>query len=81
MMFASTALYPLWRMEDASPWLATLAGVNPFTYAVELVRFALYAKVDGVALGVVAMASGVFFTGAVCGYDPGRGLWGRWRGE
>ena len=42
--FASTALYPLWRLEDVSPSLAWIARLNPFTHAVELIRFALYLR-------------------------------------
>src|SRR5271168_4432960 len=39
MFFASSALYPLWRVQEGSPWLATVCRLNPFTYAVELIRF------------------------------------------
>jgi ABC-2 type transport system permease protein len=35
-LFASTALYPLWRLNDANPTLATAAWLNPFGHAVEL---------------------------------------------
>src|SRR5277367_6633040 len=41
MFFASSALYPLWRVQEGSPWLATVCRLNPFTYSVELIRFAL----------------------------------------
>ncbi len=41
-VFLSSALYPLWKMRDSSEWLYWLCAVNPFTHAVELVRFALY---------------------------------------
>jgi ABC-2 type transport system permease protein len=77
MLFASTALYPLWRLEDAAPWLAWLAWVNPFTHAVELIRFALYRNVDFPTLGIVTAATCIFFAAAVYGYDPGRGFWAR----
>jgi ABC-2 type transport system permease protein len=80
VFFASTALYPLWRLEDASTWLAIAASANPFSHAVELIRFALYGQLDGTALAVVLASLAVFFLGAVIGYDPGRGPWGR-RGE
>jgi ABC-2 type transport system permease protein len=78
--FASTALYPLWRLEDASPWLAWIARLNPFTHAVELIRFALYLRLESTALAVTAAAFTVFFALAILGYDPGRGFWAR-RGE
>ena len=46
MFFTSSALYPLWKVEEASPILRDICGLNPFTYAVELVRFALYGQFD-----------------------------------
>ena len=80
MFFASTALYPLWRLEEANPILALIAFANPFTHAVELIRFALYLKFEPMALVIVTAALVAFFSLAVLGYDPGRGLWAR-RGE
>src|SRR5271170_68495 len=59
MFFASSALYPLWRVQEGSPWLATVCRLNPFTYAVELIRFALYQQVNWLALGVVAGCAAV----------------------
>src|SRR4051812_45635420 len=44
MFFASTALYPLWRLAEANPILSTIAALNPFSHAVELIRFALYLR-------------------------------------
>src|SRR6202048_4783469 len=46
MFFASSALYPLWRVRESSPLLYWLCELNPFTHAVELVRFALYGQVN-----------------------------------
>jgi len=77
MFFASTALYPLWRLEEASPALALAASLNPFTHTVELIRFALYLRLNPAGLAVATVTLVVFFTLAVVGYDPGRGLWGR----
>ena len=54
MFFASSALYPLWRVREGSPWLATACELNPFTHAVELIRFAFYGQVNWLSLGVVA---------------------------
>ncbi len=45
MFFASSALYPLWRIREGSPLLYEIARFNPFTHAVELIRFALYGQV------------------------------------
>src|SRR5262249_37971690 len=46
MFFASSALYPLWRVREASPLLYYVCELNPFTHAVELVRFALYCQIN-----------------------------------
>ena len=74
MFFASSALYPLWRVQEGSPWLATVCRLNPFTYAVELIRFAFYQQVNWLALGVVAGCTAAFLGGAVIAYDPARGM-------
>jgi ABC-2 type transport system permease protein len=74
LFFASTALYPLWRLEDASPLLAALARLNPFTHAVELIRFALYLRLEPTSLAVTAGTFVLFFGLAILGYDPGRGF-------
>jgi ABC-2 type transport system permease protein len=74
MFFLSTALYPLWKMAESSPILRDICAVNPFTHAVELIRFALYGQLNWVALGWTVLAFAVFFGGAVRGYDPGRGM-------
>lgn len=81
VFFASTALYPLWRLAEAGPVLATIAAWNPFSSAVELIRFALYLRFDPVAAVVVLGCLIAFFLAAVIGYDPGRGLWSRRGGE
>lgn len=47
MFFASSALYPLWRVKESSPWLYYVCLFNPFTHAVELIRFAFYQKLIG----------------------------------
>ncbi|MEF2072583.1 ABC transporter permease [Consotaella sp. CSK11QG-6] len=72
--FLSSALYPLWRMKESSVILWRIASANPFTHAVELVRFALYGKADLMAAGIVAAMLAVFLALALWGYDPGRGL-------
>ena len=74
MFFASSALYPLWRVKEASLWLWYVCQVNPFTHAVELVRFALYGQFDWVSAAVVLFCLIVFMGLAVWGYDPARGL-------
>ncbi len=74
MFFASSALYPLWRMAEASPLLHRICSFNPFTYAVELIRFALYGQVNWLALAVVVGCGLVFFGAAVFAYNPSKGL-------
>jgi len=77
MFFASSALYPLWLVQQSSPVVYLICRLNPFTYAVELIRFALYAEVDWFSLAVVVIATIVFTGGAIIAYDPARGLVGR----
>jgi ABC-2 type transport system permease protein len=73
MFFISTALYPLWRLrESGAEWLAWIVRVNPFTYAVELVRFALYGKFEPLSAAVVLGCAIVFFLAAAWAYDPQR---------
>ncbi len=74
MFFLSSALYPLWKMAESSALLHDICAVNPFTHAVELVRFALYAQLNLQALGVTLVAGGVFMALALWGYDPARGM-------
>ncbi len=70
MFFLSSALYPLWKMQESSPLLAKLCNFNPFTHAVELIRFALYTRLDPLALAVTLAATAVFTGLAIWGYDP-----------
>ncbi len=74
MFFASSALYPLWRIRESSEALYLTCLANPFTHAVELVRHALYGSFEPIALGVVASATVGFFLLAVMAYDPARGI-------
>ncbi|MCI0466394.1 MAG: ABC transporter permease, partial [Beijerinckiaceae bacterium] len=68
MFFASSALYPLWRVKESSPWLATLCEFNPFTHAVELIRFAFYERINFLALGAVLGAATIFLAAAILAY-------------
>ena len=79
MYFASSALYPLWRVQESSPLLYRICQVNPFTHGVELIRFALYGQLDLVALGVVVGYTALFLTAAIIAYDPARGVISRKR--
>jgi ABC-2 type transport system permease protein len=74
MFFASTALYPVWHRPDVSPLLATLTRINPFSHAVELIRFSLYAEVDLTSLIVSVLVGVLVMALAVWRYDSGRTL-------
>ena len=74
MFFISPALYPLWKLEESGAWwLHTIASYNPFTHAVEAMRFALYGQVQTTSLLVLAVGCVVFFYLSLRGYDPQRG--------
>ena len=70
----TSALYPLWRIKESSLILYQICAANPFTHAVELIRFALYGQVNFEALAVVVSCTVVFMALAIHGYDPSRGL-------
>ena len=80
MFFASSALYPLWRMEESSLLLYEICRLNPFTYSVELIRYALYGQVNLTALAVVVGVTALFLCAAIYAYDPSKGLIGRKKG-
>lgn len=77
MFFASSALFPLWKIKENSPPLYYICNFNPFTYAVELIRFALYSQINWLALGVVTGALAIFLGLAIWAYDPSRGIMAR----
>lgn len=80
MFFISPALYPLWKLEEAgAQTLHLLARLNPFSHAVEAIRFALCGQVNGTSLTVLAVGTALCFVLALRGYDPQRG-WMRQRG-
>jgi ABC-2 type transport system permease protein len=72
--FLSSALYPLWHMKESSVLLYRISAANPFTHAVELVRFALYGKFEPVAFAVVLGCLVGFMVLALVGYTPSRGM-------
>jgi ABC-2 type transport system permease protein len=75
MYFISTALYPLWKLEESgAAWVYQVARFNPFTHAVEWMRFALYGKDAGASVWVVLASLLVFFALACWGYDPQKGF-------
>jgi ABC-2 type transport system permease protein len=77
MFFASSALYPLWRMQQSSLLLYEVCAVNPFTHAVDLIRFMLYGSFKWEALAVVASCSTLFLALSIYAYNPSKGLLAR----
>jgi len=75
MYFMSTALYPLWKLEESgAAWVYQIARFNPFTHAVEWLRFALYGKDAGVSPYIVLGTLALCFGLAAWGYNPQRGF-------
>ncbi|MBA2778312.1 ABC transporter permease [Billgrantia kenyensis] len=72
MFFLSSALYPLWRMQEASPWIYQLCLLNPFTHAVETLRFALYLQWNGEAATITLATTLVLAALAIGGFRPQR---------
>ena len=72
--FLSSALYPLWHMRESSVLLYRISAANPFTHAVELVRFALYGKFSAISLAVVVVCLFFFLVLAIWGYQPAQGM-------
>jgi ABC-2 type transport system permease protein len=77
MFFASSALYPLWRIKDSSPLLYEICRANPFTHVVELIRFALYGQIEPASLAIVLGCTALFLVAAIYSYNPSKGLLGR----
>ena len=75
MFFLSTALYPLWKLQESGAVIVyALTRFNPFTHAVEMIRFALYGQFNLLSSLIVLGALILFFLLAVWGYDPQHGL-------
>lgn len=70
MFFLSSALYPLWKMKEASIWLYYICQFNPFTACVELLRFALYGQLNVYALITVVIATLISSSFALLSFRP-----------
>lgn len=70
VFFLSTALYPLEKMRASSEWLYWLCAVNPFSAAVETLRFALYGQLAPVPALMTLGCAMVMLTLAIRGYRP-----------
>lgn len=74
MFFTSTALYPLWKIQESSEILFKLASYNPFSQAVEFIRFALYAQFNEYAFMYTLASFLIFLSLAIVGYNPSKGM-------
>lgn len=74
MFFASSALYPLWRMRESSYLLYQICWFNPFTHAVELIRFALYGQLNVESFLITLGWTALFLVTALLGYNPAKGF-------
>ncbi|MGB7184811.1 MAG: ABC transporter permease [Burkholderiaceae bacterium] len=70
LFFLSTALYPVWKMQESSALLAAICEWNPFSHAIELIRFAMYGQMNWLALVVTVLTGLAFFFAATIAYDP-----------
>jgi len=77
MFFASSALYPLWRVKESNLTLYWVCQANPFSHATELIRFALYGRFNLISAVIVLGSLVLLMALAVYGYDPGRGMMAR----
>ena len=77
MFFMSTALYPLWKLQESSQLLTHLAEYNPFSQAVEMIRFALYGQFNQTAFLYTLGAFVMFMVAAIIGYNPSKGMMAR----
>ncbi|MDP2561560.1 ABC transporter permease [Psychrobium sp. 1_MG-2023] len=73
MFFLSSALYPLWKMKEASLWLYWICHYNPFSYCVELLRFALYEQANTDTLMVLIPITCVVVVLALASFSPKSG--------
>ena len=74
MFFASSTLYPLWKIKESSLLLYNICAFNPFTHAVEMIRFALYGQFNTFSSLYVLASLALFLGLAIYGYDPARSL-------
>ncbi|MCK5888633.1 MAG: ABC transporter permease [Methylococcales bacterium] len=80
LFFISTALYPLWKMKESSVQLSYLVSVNPFSQAIELIRFSLYTQFNQYAFLYTLIAFILFMLIAIWGYNPSKGMMMKKRG-
>ena len=72
MFFMSSALYPIWKMRESSDLLARICEFNPFTHAIEAIRFAFYGQFNGTSMLILIFCTALFFGSACWSYNPAR---------
>ncbi|QOR40318.1 ABC transporter permease [Billgrantia diversa] len=74
IFFLTSALYPLWRIREGSHLVYRISALNPFTHAVEMIRFAMYERfnVDATMISVAVAALLV----AILSYSRRGACWG-----
>lgn len=72
MLFLSSALYPIWRIEEQNRILALACYLNPFTHVVELIRFSVYAQVNLLSLAITGVGGLIVFALAAWLHAPAR---------
>ncbi|UYG05973.1 ABC transporter permease [Halomonas sp. LR3S48] len=77
MFFLSSALYPLWRIREGSYLVYQIAALNPFTHAVEMIRFAMYERFNADAATISVVVAAILLALAILGYNPSRGMMAR----
>ncbi len=75
--FLSSALYPLAAMREASTTLWAICLLNPFTWMVELLRFALYGQIAPQPLAWTLLTLIAALALAFRGYSPAKGMMAR----
>jgi len=82
MFFISSALYPLWRLQDnGAEFVWWIANINPFTYGVELIRWASLGQIYITGLLITIICTVLFLFLATLGYDPQKGMTRKGRGK
>jgi ABC-2 type transport system permease protein len=61
-------------MRESSLLLYQISAANPFSHAVELIRFALYGQLEPMSLLFVILWTALFLGLALYGYNPARGF-------
>jgi ABC-2 type transport system permease protein len=70
MFFMSSALYPLWKIQEGSLWLYWICKYNPFTFNVEMIRFSLYGQYSVENITIVAALTLLTASFAIATFKP-----------